>query len=119
MELNSLLDDLVNSIATASALKSWCNSTYGQDHKVFVNIDKRNSPGVDDCPFVIIFPVQKSVGRGVSNKQHGFEIDCCIYNDTLETPAEPNIIEYKGVKEIETFRKKVETAIGGCPPTTR
>jgi hypothetical protein len=112
MNINTLLNALVNAIATDADLTAWCNTTYGRQHKVFVNIDKRNPPGEEDCPFVIIFPIQKRVGRGgVGQKLHGFEADCCIYNEDSGTPTEPNVLWCTGVTEIEAFRKKVETAI--------
>ena len=111
MDINTLISNIVDSIATDSALSSWANSTYGKDHSVLVSFDKRNPPGEAEAPFIVIHPIQKQVGQGLSDKSHVIEIDCCIYDETTETFAQSNISGYAGVNRIEAFRKLVESAI--------
>lgn len=113
MDLNSLLGDLAEAVASDSDTLTWANSTYGRDHKVYVNVDVRNPPGEDDCPFVALYPLSKSVGRAVSRKEHGFEVVCCVHDSALKSHALTNLVEYEGVRRVETFRKYVETAIAG------
>ena len=111
MDINSLIDSLVNSIATDTALTAWCNSTYNKAHTVFVSFDERVLPGESDCPFVVVYPVQKQVGQSRGVKSHHVEIDCCIFDESLRTFTPGNITGYAGVQRIEQFRKLVETAV--------
>ena len=111
MDINTILTDIAQDIALNADLGAWSDVTYGRTHEVFINIDRRNPPGEDDCPYVVLYPISKNVGSGEGVKRHGFEIICCINDDSSRTHAEANITEYEGVQNIETFRKKVETII--------
>ncbi|WP_054031019.1 hypothetical protein [Desulfatitalea tepidiphila] len=111
MNINTLLGNLATAISTNAALTTWCNTTYGHAHKVFVNLDHRNPPGDSDCPFVTLYPISKSAGLGVSTKRHAFEVDCCIYDDTTRTTGQ--VLEYNSIRRVEEFRKLIESAIMG------
>ena len=113
MNINTILAALADDIAKNAGLKTWANTNYSQNHKVFINIDRRNPPGESDCPYVVLYPISKNVGSGEGVKRHGFEIICCINDDSSRTHAEANVTEYAGVQDIETFRKMVETIIDG------
>jgi hypothetical protein len=111
MNINTLLDDLSNAIAVDSETATWCQSTYGRDHQVYVNLDDREPPAASGCPYVTLWPDSKKVGRGIGQKQHTIEVVCVIHDESSRTRSEDNVIEYEGVKRLETFRKHVETAI--------
>lgn len=111
MDINTLIDSLAESIASDTDVLSWSNSTYNRDHQVMVSIDTRTPPGEDECPFVIIYPISKVAGQGISSKAHSIEVDCCIYDDTEDSWSGSNVKGFSGVKRIETFRKLIETAI--------
>ena len=113
MDINTILTDIAQDIALNADLGAWSTVTYGRTHEVFINIDRRNPPGEDNCPYVVLYPISKNVGSGESVKRHGFEIICCVNDDSSRTHAETNVTEYEGVQNIETFRKKVETIIDG------
>lgn len=108
MNINTIISDMAQDLALNAGLLAWSKVTYGQDHKVYINIDRRNPPGEDDCPYVVIYPITKNVGSAESAKKHGLEMVCCIHDDASRTHAETNVTEYEGVQNIETFRKKVE-----------
>lgn len=112
MDINSLIGSYASALASNADLKLWANMYYGQDHTVFVNIDKRNPPSQESCPFIIIYPLNKSVGLQ-PEKKHQIEIDCCIFDEAEETPAEANLKGFAGVQRIETFRKMAEYIVIG------
>ena len=111
MEFNSLRDDLINGIANDDAIRIWCETTYGNIHTVYTNLDERDPPGETNCPFVVVVPIRKYVGAQVGVKEHEFGIMCGIYDSTSRIRAESNIVEFEGVQNIEIFRKKVEDVI--------
>lgn len=111
MDINALTASLSTAIAEDATLTAWCNSTYSRAHTVYVNLDHRNPPAAENCPFVVFYPVSKRAGMGVSTKQHTFEVDCCIYDESTRTTGQ--VIEYNSIRRIEAFRKLVEDAIAG------
>lgn len=114
MNIKTLIDAFSETIAQDSELTAWCQSTYGNGHTVYVNVDERNLPGKEGCPFVALWPETKSVGLERSTKNHHISVICCIYDKTKRTNAGiDNIIEFMGVGNVEDLRKKVETAIAG------
>ena len=113
MDVNTLFETAKDALSQNSALTTWANATYSQQHKVYANVDVRTPPGEDDCPYVAFYPATKIVGDSAARKNHAFEFICCINDDTLATNDETNVVEYAGVQRLETFRKLVEDAISG------
>lgn len=113
MDFKTLIDTIKSAIAHDNEIGVWSEINYGRIHKTYVNIDSRNPPGIDDCPYVVFYPTAKIVGPGTFKKRHNIDVVCCIHDDQAETNAENNIIEYKGVGRIWEFRKLVETALSG------
>jgi len=111
MDISELYLDYAQALASSAAISSWCVAEYGQAHKVYMNFDRRNPPGENDCPYVAIYPVSKRVGQLVGAKGHGFEVVCCLFDDTSRVHAHSNITEYEGVRQLEVFRKKAEDVI--------
>lgn len=109
MNINTLIESFKTAISTSADLNQWCVATYDRAPKVYINIDNRNPPGEEECPFCVIHPVSKRVGFGVSTKRHSFEVDCCIYDESTRTTGQ--VVEYNSVRRIEEFRKLVENAI--------
>ena len=78
---------------------------------MFKNADRRDPPGEDECPFVIVYPLSKSVGHSQGRKYHQVEVDVCLFDDTKTTTG--NVTSYTGTGNLETFRKHVENAVVG------
>ena len=112
MDVNTLLENMRSVLAQDVQLSDWSNLTYGQTHKIYVNMDTRVPPGEDDCPYIAFYPTGKTAGDSVTRKRHIFEIICCIYDSTSEINPDGNITEYEGVSRIEDFRKMAEDALG-------
>lgn len=114
MNINTLINNFAETVAQASAIKTWTQANYTADHKVYAGMDTRKPPKKDDCPYVCLYPVQKHVGQHSREKHQEIEVVCCIHDTTTRAHAGiTNLTEYTGVQNIESFRKLVETAIAG------
>ncbi|BBO92053.1 hypothetical protein [Desulfosarcina ovata] len=112
MDINTLIDTIVTAVSTDSTITSWASTTYSQAHQVFENVDRRDPPGEEACPFVIIYPSGKSAGQSQDKKHHHVEVDVCIYDETKTVSG--NVTSYAGTSRLETFRKYVENAVVGA-----
>ena len=116
--MNTLKDALRNGIADNAATKTWCQTNYSRDHKVYVGIDLRKPPGEAAYPLVHLFPTAKTVGYAAMQSVHCFGVACGINDTTILTiPGKANVVEYEGVEHIEEFRKLVETAFVAAIPS--
>ena len=113
MDIILLMNDMVYAVAADSGLNGWCNITYGRDVTVYKNVDIRELPSPDECPYVVFVPESKSVGREVTEKETVIRVLCCLHDEESVAGPLENIVEYSGVDRVETFRKYVETAIAG------
>jgi len=115
MNMITLLTSLRDAIHDNSATQTWCTTNYTRNHKVYVGIDTRNPPDVDEYPIVHIFPVSKIEGYELDEQEHGIGVTCGLYNaDTRTVSGKTNVVEYEGIQDIESFRKLIETAIVGA-----
>lgn len=114
MDINTLLETFKDALTQDSALSSWCIAVYGQTHKVYINIDVNSPPAETDCPYFVLYPASKSAGPQTARKRHGLVMVCCLYDDSSLTNVETNVVEYKGVKRLETLRKKGENALAAA-----
>ena len=75
MNINTLIDTITSAVSVDLSTTTWCTTNYGQAHRVFKNADRRDPPGESECPFVIVYPLNKSVGERQSRKSHAVEVD--------------------------------------------
>ncbi len=114
MNIITLIDDYKRAIATDPELLAWSKINYDQAHNVYVDIDVRDQPGEDECPFCVIRPISKRVGRGITQREHGVLVVCCVFDtSSREQYGQDNITEYSSVKNLELFRQYVQDAIAG------
>jgi len=112
MNIITLKTEIARAIDSDDTIKTWCLQNYSQEHKVYSGWDKRNLPDDDDCPCVIFRVSGKSTGRGVEEKLHTVIVKCVVSDSSERTyPGSNNLTEYMGEKNLETFRKYVETSI--------
>ena len=114
MNINTLINDFSEAVASSATIKTWTNANYTSDHTVFVGLDTREPPGESDCPYVAMYPVRKHIGQHEREKNHQIEVVACLFDTgTKSHGAITNITEYAGVQNIEAFRKLIETDIAG------
>jgi len=111
LNIIDLIDDYKEAIVTNGSLLSWVGTTYNTVPTVYVDIDSRNPPGEDECPFCIIRPESKKVGNGITRKEHILSVMCCVYDSSERSQYQDNIEEYSSIKNLETFRQYVQDAI--------
>jgi len=110
MNVITLLTNLRNAIHDHAATQTWCTTTYGQNHHVYVGVDTRKPPGADHYPLIHLFPLQKTVDEG--SQSHLIGVTCGLYDaDTRTVAGKTNVVELNGIQNLETFRKLVETAL--------
>lgn len=114
MNITTLLDNIRDAVHDDSDTQSWCTTNYSQNQKVYVGIDERKPPDVDEYPIISLFPNIKDVGYSLEEEVHGISVVCGIYDTSLATTGKTNVVEYQGVSNLEAFRKYVETAIVGA-----
>jgi len=89
-----------DALSTNSALTAWAKAYYGRAHKVYINIDERNGPGQDDCPYIQLRPMSARYGRGVTEKIMEFEMVACLHDESFAQDPETNAVEYFGVQKV-------------------
>lgn len=111
MNIINQLADLLLAIASDTAITTWSEVTYGRVHKVFENLDDRNLPAEVDCPYVALYPISRQSGYQVKDIVNGYEILCCVHDESYAAHAEDNVVKYAGVDRLETLRQYVLSAI--------
>ena len=111
MNFNTLIETIRNAIALASTIKTWAEANYGRVHNTYIGTDPRNSPDSSKYPLIAIYPVSKKTGYDSMERIHDVDIVCGIYDENYTVTGEDNITEYTGIKNIESFRKLIETAV--------
>lgn len=114
MDINALQKLFIETIAVDADVIAWCQENYGKKHSVHSSFDSRNLPGQDDCPMVVVYPLRKYTGEGVTTRHHEIQVVVHVYNTgTRSHPSIDNIVDYDGNDNVEIFRKLVETVIAG------
>jgi hypothetical protein len=114
MDINTLIETFKAALAQDQAMATWAMATYGQTHKVYLNLDIHDPPAEADCPYIVFFPDSKTSGPASGRKRHSFQLMSCVHDDNSVINAENNVIEYTGVKKLESFRKLAENALAGA-----
>lgn len=117
MDINTLMTDLAEAVATDSDVESWCQAQYEKSIKVFMNFDVRNPPQAADCPCVCLYPAEKQYGGSTYADAVGNVV--MVYDEGEETHADiDNILQFSGPKNIEHLRKLVLRAQAGVIEAT-
>lgn len=112
MNILTLYNAIRDGVADDSATKTWSQTNYSRDHKVFAGIDDSDPPAASDTPYVYLFMDDKRVGYDLTVKDHTIGAVAEIYKEgTTPVDGKSNIIALTGVIHNEEFRKLVETAI--------
>ena len=114
MNITTLLDKIRDDAADDAATKTWCQSNYSKDHDVYIGTDTRKPPGASDFPLVHLFPIGKIGGYELEEQDHIIGATCGIIDDDKVSGGKSNVVEYEGIRNLEAFRKLVETAIKGA-----
>jgi hypothetical protein len=113
-EMNTLLATLGDAIASDSDVATFCDDTYDKEVQVLENCDARDEPLPDDCPLVVISPVQKQVAYPRKLYLVGIS---CIVHDESKTTSGAGVVRFDAGRNCETFRTHVLAAVVAALPT--
>jgi len=109
-KMNDLIEALAAAIARDTAVQVWANLEYDRPLMVMENCDPRNDPGEEDCPMVILYPMQKSGGLSQGVKAHVIGVSCVVY-DAEQPESIEGVIRFNGGRMVEELREKVSGII--------
>jgi hypothetical protein len=113
MDLNTLKSNVAEALANSAAIKAWAQATYGRDHRVYKDVNTRQWPGEDACPYVVVSAVSKNIDRGRPQRDHGLGFVFYVYDDSEPTQVYANLYEYNGGDRVEAFRKLAQDVVAG------
>lgn len=106
MDLAETMAAIRDAIKADQAVTAWCQQNYGRQHKVYVGIDEENPPAEADYPLVAVIPAGHKWGLKSRLEEARLIIVCGIVQSAVDIAG--NVIELRGIQEIETFRRLVE-----------
>ena len=113
MNILTILDEYTEALVEDISVELWCKENYSRAQKVYQGIDPRDEPTEDDVPATNIILLSKKTGDSLLTYDYGLAIMCTIYDETKTTATTGDTIltKYTGVRNIEEYRKLVETCI--------
>lgn len=119
-DITTTLAGIAEAIALNTDIKSLCTTHYSRAHTVFEGIDSRDIPGEQACPFVILSPVQKQGGLGISGdpakKQADIGMACVVYDEQSET-TQSGVVRFLGIARVERIRRLAcDALVAALPP---
>lgn len=111
--LKTTIEAYKDALSHNAALQAWGKAKYGRHCRVYVNIDVRQPPGEDDCPYLTLRPIACRYGRGMSEKIIEIEMVCFLHDDTYRLDPETNAVEYNGVQATMDMFDLAVAAIAG------
>ncbi len=109
-DINSLLTDLGEGVASDADIKAFCQENYKQDHRVFENGDDRDGFQPDECPLVVVYPGKKAGGMNADKKVIIIGFSCVVHDDGKEE-SQAGVVRFMGGRRVEVLRQKVFASI--------
>lgn len=113
MSLSSMRLAMAEAIASDDDTRAWCALTYGREHAVYLDVDLRDPPGADACPYVVISSIGQSASQDRPFREYFFGVLCIVHDDSEVVSVHDNLYMHTGGENAEAFRKLVETAAAG------
>jgi hypothetical protein len=116
MDLDTLLNNARDAVATDSALTAWSNTHYGEDHNVFIDQDIDNPPDETNRINVQIHSPSKRGKEDERTVSYGFGMFITLNDEDLDTGLEDNITEFKATTKLLQFCKLALAAVRTVKP---
>jgi len=114
MNIITLYQNIRDAVHDDSATQAWCTTNYARKHKVYVGIDVRQPPDEGEYPLVNIYPGQRVAGDELEQQENVIGVVAGLVESGTLTTSKTNVVELKAISYVETFRKKIETAVVGA-----
>jgi hypothetical protein len=115
LAITSVMKKWLNALANDPDIKAYCLDKFGKEPTFFLEIDKRNPPKKEHCPFIVIWPGKKTEGLSNSSYPYSASIGWVILEEEKETTG--NTIEYKGVYEADDLGQLILKAVSEVNPS--
>lgn len=93
----------------------FCQSKYNKLPTIIFGFNVKKPPTKNECPYIIIYPEQKTEGNGQSSNPYSIFIGAGICNENEIITG--NVIEMEGLKEIDDFMQLILLKIGEANPS--
>lgn len=108
--LKDVLALIRDTLAADATIRDWCSATFGKSHTVFVGIDPKKPPKLEEnCPMICLVSDGRRRERNQAYLEHTVHIGCAIKSDTQERTA--NTVTFKGLELIDDFADLVEARV--------
>jgi hypothetical protein len=109
-QLKDVLSLIKTTLAGNAEIDAWCGETFGRAPMIFVGIDPRKPPQLEqNCPMICVITDGRRRERNQSYLEHTIHIGCAIKSDTQERTG--NTVVFKGIELIDDFANLVEAVI--------
>lgn len=94
-------------LANNSRINDFCVSKYAQGLNVYLGINLKDPPSHENAPFCAIYGETRNSGNG----EYSYTLDIATYIAQSAIDTTSNVIELRGMKEVEELRQIVENVL--------
>lgn len=98
--LTDLTDLYIQGFASDPDITAFCQQKYGKNPLIIEGVDINSPPTEDDCPFIVLGPLQKHEGEDIQDFKYSTAIGWSISNKNTDTSVE-NVVRFMGVRESD------------------
>ncbi|QTX33212.1 hypothetical protein KAR29_04775 [Aminithiophilus ramosus] len=98
--MNDILDRWRDRLMESETIRSFCRSRCGREPEIFIGPAAKDPPGERNCPYILVFPVGKSVGEAA--ELHSFSL-CVGWGVMDGTAGDPvgTVRDSRGTRNLE------------------
>lgn len=108
MKISAMIDLIVTAIDTDSALISYCTSTFGKRHKIFVGMNLRVPPSETDMPCIVVDSIYERV---VDANRNSVKILLGLLSSSETKTTTGYVTRLVGFTQSEEFRDQATAAL--------
>lgn len=101
---------VIRDLFASAAVQTWAAATLGREWKVLVGVDKRNPPGIKDCPFVMLRPSTIESSPVADDQDPAIMIDWGIADPGTPTTT-GRVTEYTSIDLLDQMAMKIRTLL--------
>lgn len=101
---------VIRDLFASETVQAWATSTLGKPWKVLVGVDKRNPPGVRDCPFVMLRPASIDSSPTAEDQDPSIMIDWGVVDPGTPTTS-GQVVEFISISLLDRVAEKIRTLL--------
>lgn len=99
---------LAKALANNPRVIAFCTEKYGKAPRVMLGLG-RNKLKESDCPFIVVFPGQKTEGTVLGQFTYKVSVGWCIYKEAEDT--KDGVLYMVGMDEVDEFGEILLSAV--------